>query len=132
IVFLGLFALGILLVGLFRVRAAGIGDALVGNILGVGGADLLTGAALVLLVTGGLWLTYPGQVLVALDRATAAARGLPVPLLDLVLLALVALTAVVAVQVVGVILTVAVLVTPASAARPWARRLPEMMALAGA
>jgi ABC-type Mn2+/Zn2+ transport system permease subunit len=132
IVFLGFFALGITLVGLFRVRAAAIGDALVGNILGVGGAELLQGAVLALLVIAGLWLTYPGQVLAAFDRATAAARGLPVALLDALLLALVALTAVVAVQVVGAILTVAVLVTPAAAARPWARRLPRMMALAAA
>lgn len=52
-------------------------------------------------------------------------------LLDVVLLAMVAGTVIVSVSVVGVILTVAVLVTPAAAARFWGGPLRRTMLVAG-
>jgi ABC-type Mn2+/Zn2+ transport system permease subunit len=72
---------------------------------------------------------YRPLVLVSFDRLAAKALALPVPPLDLLLLAAIAATAVVSVKVVGVILTVAMLVTPASAARLWSARLPRIMLL---
>jgi ABC-type Mn2+/Zn2+ transport system permease subunit len=132
IVFIALFALGIALVGLLRVRSATVGEALMGNILGVGPGDLLLGAALVAVVLVLLGATYRGQVMATFDRTAARALGLPVGALDTLLLGLVAATVIVAVQAVGVILAVAILVTPASLALLWSRRLLHVMALAAA
>jgi manganese/iron transport system permease protein len=59
----------------------------------------------------------------------AEAEGLPVWLIDLGLLILVALTIVVSLRAVGNILVVAMIVTPAAAARLWTDRLVVMMGL---
>lgn len=132
IAFVGLFALGVVLVGLFRLRARDVGAALVGNLLGIGPTDLALSAGLVIVLAAALGLLYRPLVLTSFDRVSALALGLPVALLDLVLLVLVAGTTIVGVQVVGVILTVAALVTPAATARLWVRRLPRIMLLAAA
>jgi manganese/iron transport system permease protein len=132
IAFVGLFALGVVLVGLFRIRSRDVGAALVGNLLGIGPTDLALSLGLVFVLAAALGLLYRPLVLVSFDRISALALGLPVALLDLVLLVLVAGTTIVGVQVVGVILTIAALVTPAATARLWARRLPRIMVLAAA
>jgi manganese/iron transport system permease protein len=129
IVFIGLLALGVVLIGLLRIRAQVVADVLVGNVLGISPLDLLLSASLVALIGLVVLALYRPLVLVAFDRASARAVGLPVLLLDLVLLALVAGTATVGVRVVGVVLTIAVLVAPAATARLWVRRVPSTMLL---
>jgi ABC-type Mn2+/Zn2+ transport system permease subunit len=128
-IMVGLFALGVVLVGWFRVRSPDVGAAIVGNLLGIGPADLLVSGALLLVLFVSIRQVYRPLVLVSFDRLAAKALALPVPPLDLLLLAAIAATAVVSVKVVGVILTVAMLVTPASAARLWSARLPRIMLL---
>src|SRR3984893_8616325 len=113
-IMVGLFALGVVLVGWFRVRSPDVGAAVVGNLLGIGTTDLAVSTALVLVLAVSTRLLYRPLVLVSFDRLGARALGLPVPPLDLLLLAAIAATAVVSVKVVGVILTVAMLVTPAA------------------
>jgi manganese/iron transport system permease protein len=129
-IFVGLFALGVVLVGWFRVRAPDVGAAVVGNLLGIGASDLLVSGALVLTLAALLGILYRPLVLVSFDRLAAQAQALPLPPLDLLVLAMVAVTAIVSVKVVGVILTVAMLVTPAAAARLWSAQLPRVMLLA--
>ncbi|HEX3243978.1 MAG TPA: metal ABC transporter permease [Chloroflexota bacterium] len=130
IAFVGLFALGVVLVGLFRVRSRDVAAALTGNLLGVGPTDLLLSAGLVVVLMTAITVFYRPLVLTSFDRVSAVALGLPTGLLDLVMLVLVAGTAIVSVQVVGVILTIATLVTPAATAQFWARRLRVVMLLA--
>jgi manganese/iron transport system permease protein len=130
-IFVGLFALGVVLVGWFGLRTADVGAAVVGNLLGIGPSDLIVSGALCGVLTATIGMLYRPLVLVSFDRLAAHALALPVALLDLILLCAVAATAVVSVKVVGVILTVALLVTPAAAARMWSARLPRIMALAG-
>jgi ABC-type Mn2+/Zn2+ transport system permease subunit len=130
-ILVGLFALGVVLVGWFRVRSPDVGAAVVGNVLGIGPSDLVVSGALVVLLLVGMGLVYRPLVLVSFDRLGARALALPVPPLDLMLLAAIAATAVVSVKVVGVILTVAMLVTPAAAARLWSAHLPRIMLLTG-
>lgn len=132
IVFIGLLALGVVLIGLLRIRSQLVADVLVGDVLGVSAADLAASAGLVLLVGSLVLALYRPLVLVAFDRGSARAIGLPVFALDLLLLGLVAATATVGVRVVGVVLTVAVLVAPAATALLWVRRVPSAMALAAA
>jgi ABC-type Mn2+/Zn2+ transport system permease subunit len=130
IVFIGLLALGVVLIGLLRIRSQLVADVLVGDVLGVSAVDLAVSAALVVLVGSLVLALYRPFVLVAFDRESARAIGLPVLALDLLLLGLVAATATVGVRVVGVVLTVAVLVAPAATALLWVRRVPSAMALA--
>jgi ABC-type Mn2+/Zn2+ transport system permease subunit len=130
-IMVGLFALGVVLVGWFHVRSPDVGAAVVGNLLGVGTGDLVVSGALVALVAVGIRLVYRPLVLVSFDRLGARALALPVPPLDLLLLAAIAASAVVSVKVVGAILTVAMLVSPAAAARLWSARLPRIMLLTG-
>ncbi|HZQ97918.1 MAG TPA: metal ABC transporter permease [Chloroflexota bacterium] len=132
IVFIGLLALGVVLIGLLRIRSQLVADVLVGDVLGVSAADLTASAGLVVLVGSLVLALYRPLVLVAFDRGSARAIGLPVFALDLLLLGLVAATATVGVRVVGVVLTVAVLVAPAATALLWVRRVPSAMALATA
>jgi manganese/iron transport system permease protein len=129
IVFVGLFALGVVLVGWLRPKAPDVSAAVVGNLLGVSGVDLVVSAALVLVLLISMALLYRPLVLASFDRLAAQALGLPIVLIDLVVLGAVAATAVVGVKVVGVILTVTLLVTPAAAARQWSNSLPHMMTL---
>jgi manganese/iron transport system permease protein len=129
IVFVGLFAMGVVLVGWFHVKSPDVGAAVVGNLLGIGGADLLVSAVLAIGLVAVVGLLYRPLVLVSFDRLTAEALGLPVPALELTILAATAATAVVAVKSVGVILTVALLATPAASARLWSSHLPRIMLL---
>jgi manganese/iron transport system permease protein len=129
IVFIGLFALGVVLVGLLRVRSRDVGAALVGNVLGVTPDDLALGAGLVVCLALAVGALYRPLVLATFDRLSARAMGLPVTLLDAVLLVMVAGTVVVGVRVVGVVLTVATLVTPTATALLWVRQARSVMLL---
>jgi manganese/iron transport system permease protein len=76
-------------------------------------------------------LFYKELLLASFDRVAAQAMGLPVFWLDLLLLVLISLTIVVSLRAVGNILVVAMLVTPAAAARLLTDRMPVMIALSG-
>lgn len=129
VVFVGLFAAGVVLVGVLRLKAPDVNAAVVGNLLGISTADLIVSGALVLALGLTVALLYRPLVLASFDRLGAQALALPLGLLDFAILAAVATTAVVSVKVVGVILTVAVLVIPAAAARRLSSSLPRVMAL---
>ena len=127
IVYAGLFAAGVVLVGWFHIKSPDVSAAVTGNLLAVSAIDLLVSAVLVLLLLTGTRLLFRGLVCVSFDRSSALALGLPVRALDAALLLATAGTAVVAVKAVGVILTVALLVTPAATARLWSNDLKQIM-----
>jgi manganese/iron transport system permease protein len=132
VVLVVLFALGVILVGAFRVKSPDVGATLVGNIVGLSTGDVILSGVLVVGLGIVLRLLFWPLVLSSFDPVAASALGLPIGLLNLVVLSMVAATAVVGVRVVGVILTVAVLVVPAATALRWTRELRPAMALAGA
>lgn len=129
IIFVGAFALGILIVSRQSNYTVDLFSFVFGNVLGVGWDDVWliagVGAAVLLLVA----LFYKELLFTAYDPAMAAASGLPVAALQYGLLALLALTTVIALQTIGVVLVVAMLVTPAASAQLLTRRLPLMMAV---
>ncbi len=129
VLFAGMFALGIVLISTIRGYTADLASFLFGEILGVSNEDVIASMIIGLLVLGALVLFHKELVLVAFDREMAEAMGLPVWLVDLALLILIAMTIVVSLRAVGNILVVAMLVTPAAAARLWTDRLGVMMAL---
>jgi len=124
-----LFGLGALL-ALAPATPAGVQSLLFGDVLGTSTGDLLLAAALAALVLAALRLGHWRLLAAGFDRDGARGLGVSTLAADGVLLVLLALAVLVAVQGLGNLLVVAVLVAPAAAARPLARRLPATMALA--
>lgn len=130
IVFAAAFALGLVIISRVEGYTASLSAFLFGSLTGVSSRDLavsgITGAVIIaLMVTLRPWLTA-----VALDRETARAMHLPVAALDLALYLCVTAAVVISVQTIGNILVIALLVTPASAARLFTDNLETMMLLA--
>lgn len=132
IMFAGLFALGIILISSERNFALDLNSFLVGNILGVADADVITMGALTAVVIGATAFFYTELRFVAYDPEMATASGVPVGVVQTGMLILVALAAVVAFRLVGVILALAMLVAPAATAELISRNLPRMMTIGAA
>ncbi|GAB7044199.1 MULTISPECIES: anchored repeat-type ABC transporter permease subunit [Catenuloplanes] len=130
--FVAAFALGIVIISRAPGYAGSLQQFLFGSITGIPDRDLFvvggTGLFLLLAVA----LLHKEFVAVTLDREMARALGLRVFWLDVTLYVLVTLAVVMAVQTIGNILVLALLVTPAAAARLLTDRLVVMMLLAPA
>jgi manganese/iron transport system permease protein len=130
VLFAGTFALGILLFSTIKSYVADLLGYLLGNVLGISEGDLVQVAilgALVLLIV----LAVRKELLYAtFDPLGAAASGLPVVVLEYLLLALLGVTIVVGIQAVGIVMVVAMLVTPAATAQLLVVRFERLMLLA--
>ncbi|MGD0765446.1 MAG: metal ABC transporter permease [Dehalococcoidia bacterium] len=129
ILFVGAFALGIVIISRQSNYTVDLFSFVFGNVLGVGRHDLLiigVMAAGIILVVAAF---YKELLFYAYDPDMAAASGVPVQAMHYGLLALIAIAAVVALKAVGIVLVVAMLVTPAATAALLVRRLPHMMAI---
>jgi manganese/iron transport system permease protein len=129
VIFAGMFALGVLLLGTVRGYAGDLMSFLFGNVLSVSPTDLLVVGALGGLVLLAVLALRKELVFASFDPLGARAAGLPLWALEELLLVLLAVTIAVAIQVVGIILVVAMLITPAAAARQLVERLAPMIAL---
>lgn len=132
VLFVAAFALGIVIISLAPGYSGSLQSFLFGSITGITDADVaiaLIGGSLIVLVTLALHKEF---VLVSLDRESARALGMPVARLDVVLYVLVALAVVISIQTIGNILVLALLITPAAAARYLTDRIGVMMLLAPA
>jgi len=132
ILFAAALSLGVLLISSIRTSATDLGHILFGNVLGVSARDLLLTGAIAAAVLAAIFLLYKELVVVSFDPVLAATLRLPAERLRIALLVLLALTIVVSLQTVGVGLVSALLVTPGATAQLLTRRLPRMMAVAGA
>lgn len=127
VLFVGAFALGVVVISRAPGYAGSLQDFLFGSITGVPASDVpvaLAGGAVVLAMVAAL---HPQIVAVSLDRETARAAGLPVLLLDVLLSVAVSLAVVISVQTIGNVLVLALLVTPAATVRLLTDRLGTMM-----
>ena len=127
--FVGAFALGIVVISSAPGYAGSLQQFLFGSITGIPDEDVYVvaiGGAVLLLLT---FLLHKELVAVSLDREMARAAGLPVFWLDLALYVLVTVAIVISVQTIGNILVLALLITPAAAARLLTDRLGVMMLL---
>lgn len=123
------FSLGIVVISRVQNYTVDLFAYLFGNVLGVGVDDLVlisTAGGLVLLI---IVLLYKELFFVAFDPVMAEASGLPVSLLQYLLLAMIGVTVVVAMRAVGIVLVVAMLVTPAATASLLTRRFHRIMLL---
>jgi ABC-type Mn2+/Zn2+ transport system permease subunit len=127
VLFVGAFALGIVIVSRQENYTADLFSFVFGNVLGVGWDDLLLMAVTGALVVALVGMFYKELLLTAYDPTVAAATGIPTRLMEYGLLALIALSTVVALQAVGIVLVIAMLVTPAATASLLVRRLHLIM-----
>jgi manganese/iron transport system permease protein len=132
VLFAGMFALGVVLISSSPHFARDLASFLFGNVLGVTPADIGLSVAVGAVIVLALAAAHRGLLLTSFDRAGAAALGVPVFWLDLLLLFLVALTIVVSLSAVGNVLVLAMLITPALTARLLTDRLPVMMGVSAA
>ncbi|HLN13570.1 MAG TPA: iron chelate uptake ABC transporter family permease subunit [bacterium] len=132
VLFVGAFALGVVLISSIRSYVRDLATILLGDILGVTSQDLWLTLAVGVLVIAAVCLFHKEITLASFDRDMAQAMGLPIALLDNGLLVLLALVVIVSVQAVGTVLALAMLVTPAATARLLTDRVVPMMVVAAA
>lgn len=129
------FSLGIVLLTAIANRPdadqAGLERYLFGQAAGLGEDDVLVTATIGLVGLATVAVGFRALKTALFDADFAAAAGLPVRLLDLAMTALLVIAVVVGVRMVGAILMVAMLVSPAVAARQLTDRLARLLPLAG-
>jgi manganese/iron transport system permease protein len=127
VLFTGVFALGIFLISQAHSSTVDLQDFLFGDILGVSPLDLAIDVVVAALVLLTVALAFRPLLFASFDPVVAQAAGIPVVVLDYVLLVLLALTIVVSLESIGIVLVAALLVTPAAAAAQVTRRFVPML-----
>ena len=132
VLMVGMFALGIVVMSRAPGYSGSLSSFLFGSITGIPDSAVLVVGGGTVLVLGLLMLLHRPLVAAGLDRGYAQALGLPVLVLDIALSVLVTLAVVMSIQTIGNVLVIALLVTPAAAARMLTDRLVSMMLTAAA
>jgi manganese/iron transport system permease protein len=128
--FVAAFALGIVVISQAPGYAGSLQQFLFGSITGIPDEDLYVVGGTGVLILLVAFLLHKELVAITLDREMARSMGVRVFWLDIVLYVLVTLAVVISVQTIGNILVLALLITPAAAARLLTDRLGVMMVLA--
>lgn len=111
---------------------SGLNRFLIGQAASLVRSDVLVIGGAALAVTLGVLLFFKELKLLAFDPEFGAGLGLPMALMDRLLMGLVVAAVAVGLQAVGVVLVAALLITPAAAARFWTERLERMAILSAA
>lgn len=127
VVFVGMFALGIVIISTGGSYAVDLTHILFGDVLGVRPSDLvlmgIAGAVVLLTIA----LFYKELLTQSFDPGLMSTLHLPGEALRLLLLVLIAVTIVVSLQTVGIALMLAMLITPAATAQLLVKRMHWMM-----
>lgn len=128
------FGFGILLLTIIQksgnANQSGLDHFLFGKAASLVGSDLFVFSIVAALLIIMVALFFKEFELVAFDRNYAAALGLPVKRIELLLTSLIVLAVVIGIQAVGVVLMAAVLITPAAVARFWTNSIRAMLVIA--
>ena len=125
-------ALGVAIVSRVDGYSVDLNSFLFGDVLGVDSGEVVTTAVLTAGVLALVAVLYRPFLMLSFDRKRAAAVGLPVDALHLVMLVVLALAVVVGFRVVGALLVLGLLIAPAAAAALVTKRLPAMMVVSAA
>ena len=129
IVFAGMFALGLVMLSKATNVNVNIEDLLLGQVLGVSETDVYVSLALTVFVLFGLYVFHRQLIYTTFDQIGASVVGIRTPLIEYVLLALLALVIVIGIQAAGIVLVMAMLITPAATAYLLAKRFVGMMVM---
>ena len=132
VVFVFMLALGVVLISRIEGYSVDLAAFLFGDVLGVETSEVIVSALLSAVVLAVVLALYRPFLVLSFDRQRAAALGLPVDRLHLVLLALVTVAIVIGFRVVGTLLVLGMLLAPPAAASLVTARLPAMMAVSAA
>lgn len=129
------FGLGVAVLGMVQTlpaaSAAGLETFIYGKTASIIMQDFFLICAVAAAVALAALLLFKEFAVLCFDEGFASSQGWPVHRLDLAMLALVAAVTVVGLQAVGLILIIALLITPAAAARFWSNDLRRILLLAG-
>ena len=98
---------------------SGLDQFIFGKAAAMIGQDLIVFFIVAVFLLLAVWLLFKEFTLIAFDKDFAAAIGLNVRIIRMVLTSLVVLAVVIGIQAVGVVLMAAMLITPAAAASPY-------------
>ncbi|SOC89606.1 zinc/manganese transport system permease protein [Curtobacterium sp. 314Chir4.1] len=129
LLFVGMLALGVIIVSSSRSFATDVTAILFGDVLAVTRTDLVGLAAAVVVALALASAFHRSFTATAFDPRKAATLGLRPRLAEVVLIALVTLAVVASYRAVGTLLVVGLLLAPAAAARVWTRHVVSTMAL---
>ena len=121
--------LGLLFLHFYTTHAGQVTALLFGNVLGVDRSTLWTLLVLAVLSLAALGAIARPLLFASLQPELAEAKGVSLPLVSLLFLAVVALTVAECTQIVGVLLVFTLMVGPAAAAGRWTSRLGRGVAL---
>ena len=130
LLFVGMLALGVVIISREVTFAGDLTAFLFGDILGVRDSDLWLGLAALVVTAGGLVLGHRSFLALAVSRDKAMVLGLRPGLAHGALLMLLALSIVATFQVVGTLLVFGLLVAPPASAVLLVRRIPVAMGVA--
>lgn len=136
VVLAGFFGLGAVLLSIVQSHPAGsqggLRTLLFGSAAAMSRSEVAALTVLALATLALLAAFFRGLVLVAFDEGFARTAGLPVRALDLLLTLLLVATVVAGMQLAGIVLVVAMLITPAAAARNLGGRIGRVTIVASA
>ena len=127
IIFSTLFALGFILLSIFKQISLSVEDLLLGQILGVSDVDVLTTLVLSVIVLVTSLTLYKQFLFISFDPIGAKVAGLSVKLFDNIFLVVLSLAIIGSLQSVGIILVLSMLITPAAAAKLIMKGFPSSM-----
>ena len=128
VVFVFILALGVAIASRVEGYSVDLTSFLFGDVLGVTAGEVALSAALSLGVLALVALLYRPFLLISFDPQRAAALGVPVDRLHLLMLVIVTLAVVIGFRVVGALLVLGLLIAPPATAALVTKRLPAMMA----
>ena len=129
VVFVFMLALGVAIASRVEGYSVDLTSFLFGDVLGVTMGEVALSAALSIGVLALVALLYRPFLLISFDPQRAAAFGVPVDRLHLVMLVIVTLAVVIGFRVVGALLVLGLLIAPPATAALLTKRLPSMMAV---
>jgi manganese/zinc/iron transport system permease protein len=109
---------------------SGLDQFIFGKAAAMIGQDLLVFSVVAVFLLLLVWLLFKEFTLIAFDKDFAAAIGMNVRKIRMILTSLVVLAVVIGIQAVGVVLMAAMLITPAAAARFWTDKIKIMIIIA--
>jgi zinc transport system permease protein len=127
--FAGSMALGVVLISTASRYEVDLFGLLFGNILTISNSEMQWLSLVGVLILGSMVLLARGWWSIAFDPITAAAAGLPVPTMRMLLYGVIGLTVVMCVKLAGIVLTTGLLVLPAACAWFWGRSLAGLWSL---
>lgn len=130
LLFVGMLALGVVIISREDTYAGDLTSFLFGDVLGVRGDDIRLAAIVLAVTLVGVVVGHRAFLALAVNRQKATALGLRPGVAHIAMLALLALSVVASFQAVGTLLVFGLLVAPPATALLLVRRLPVAMAVA--